>query len=396
MNSLIRRVVSAGVVAGALGLGISGGGSVLHVAAQEAAEDDFSFSDDTATLEAYGWWNKAQQPPPGAPMVPPPPDAPDDGIFLAHDVATSSAPGPVAGAPGLVEGVPGTVGGTIGAPVPGADLPAPIGPTAFGAVRYSIPEGAEGELTLRLNAPANAAPTVVPVVLACPILTAWDGIPNGRFDQAPGYECASGVPAVVAGDTITFVLPAIISNDLETFDLAIVPAGDHPFRMSLAAPRDESLLLTSVPESSGAEGEFDEAFDEGLGDFDAEFGAEGAAGDDFAAENFGAFDDGSFDAEASPDSATSWRPGGQVALPLGNVVNPFAEDASRGERVLAVALLFAIAVGLWWISGQPTRAPRLLGSLGAGPAAVTPPPSRTRGIGRFSRSRTSERPPRLF
>lgn len=394
MRNLMRRVVTACLAMGALGLGMAAGGSAPQVGAQEAIEDDFSFDNDTAVLEAYGWWNKAQQSPQGGPQVPPPPDAPDDGIFVAYDVVTSDAPGAVAGAPALVEGAPGTVGGAVGAPTPAVDLPQPVGPMAFGAVRYSVPEGAAGELTLRLNSPPSAAPTVVPVVLACPVLSSWDGLPNAPFDQAPDYECALAAPGVLAGETITFVLPATMSSDLVTFDLAIVPAGDQPFRMSLAAPDDESLRLTSVPESTDEEGGVDEPFEDPAAGLEADLGSDG----DFAAEDFGAVDDGSFDeGEASPDSVTSWRPGGEVALPVGNVLNPFDPDASRNERILAVALLAAIGAGLWWAAGKPARAPRLLGSMGAGSRAVAAPPAAPeRGIGRFSRVRGTQRPPRLF
>lgn len=387
----MHRVLTACLAIGALGMGMSAGGSAPQVAAQEPVEDDFSFANDTAVLEGYGWWNKAQQSPPGGPPVPPPPDAPDDGLFLAHDRVTSDAPGAVAGAPGLVEGAPGTVGGSVGAPTPAIDLPEPVGPVAFGAVRYSVPEGAAGELTLRLNAPPSAAPSVIPVVLACPVLTSWDGVPNAPYEQAPDYECGLAAPGVLAGETITFVLPATLSSDLETFDLALVPAGDHPFRMSLAAPNDESLRLTSVPETAAEEGEFDESFEDPAGELDAGLGSDG----DFAAEDFGAFDDGSFgEGGASPGSVTGRNPGGEVALPVGNVLDP---DASRNDRILAVVLLMAIGAGFWWAAGKPTRAPRLLGSMGAGSRALAAPPAGPEGgIGRFARMRGTKRPPRLF
>lgn len=394
----MHRFVAASLMVGAIGVGMAAGGSAPLVGAQEAVENDFSFENDTAVLEAYGWWNKAQQTPPGAPPAPPPPDAPDNGLFLAHDVVTSDAPTPVAGAPGLVETLPGTVAGSVGAPAPTINLPEPIGPVAFGAVRYSVPEGAEGELTLHLDRPPSAAPAVVPVVLACPILSSWEGLPNAPYEQAPDYECASAAPGVLAGETITFVLPATLSSDLETFDLAIVPAGDHPFRMSLAAPNDESLRLTSVPESADDERDFDESFEDPAAGLDADLGSDG----DFDAEDFGAFDEGtleegSFDDGSSPDSVTSWRPGGEVALPAGNVLNPFDPDKSRNDRILAVALLMAIGAGLWWAAGKPARAPRLLGSMGAGSRAIAAPPDGTeRGIGRFSRLRITKRPPRLF
>ena len=62
--------------------------------------------------------------------------------------------------------------------------------------------------------------------------------------------------------------------------------------------------------------------------------------------------------------------------------------------MMAVALLLALAGGLWWVGGKPVRAPRLLGSLGAGSDVVDEPVA-TGGIGRFARQRAG-RAPRLF
>ena len=64
---------------------------------------------------------------------------------------------------------------------------------------------------------------------------------------------------------------------------------------------------------------------------------------------------------------------------------------------MAVSVLLTMGVALWYVGGQPSRAPRLLGSLGsasAAPAAapIGASPIRSGGIGRFAKPRSG--PPR--
>lgn len=372
--------------------------------AQEAppAEDAASGVTATAVLEKYGWWNKSQQNPAGGTTVPAPPDAPVDGIYLAYDPATSTPPGPVAGAPALVEGAPGIVGGTVGVPAPTAPVPDPVGPQAFGAVRYSIPEGAAGQLVLRLAAAPTSAPLAgATLVTACITTSEWDGVQNGRYDSAPDYDCNVAAPGELSADSLTFDLPATLSTDGMSFDLALVPSGDQPFRLSFQAPTDDSLLLTSVPESSAE-------FSEDFGTFEdpaAAFLDESTVPETFSTDDFGSM---SFDSLGTTSFTPSTRssvgspgtarrnPGLQVAVPAGGITSPLDPDASRASRLMAVAILALLAAGLWWVGGMPVRAPRLLGSLGAGePSAVTTDPA-DRGIGRFARPRPESKPPRLF
>jgi hypothetical protein len=88
------------------------------------------------------------------------------------------------------------------------------------------------------------------------------------------------------------------------------------------------------------------------------------------------------------------RPLPRQAVQAGRVVNPFSPDASRGERIMAVAVLLGLGAGLFWVGGAPVRPPRLLGSLGAGQVVDETPVSKG-GIGRFARPRHGT-PPRLF
>lgn len=382
--------------AGALGAVPAGG--------QEAPpEEEFTFEEPaqtTAMLLQYGWWNKAQQSPAGGSPTPAPPGAPSDGIFIAYEPAGGPTPTPAAGVPGLIPVAP--------APAP---KPVVLGPEAFGAVRYSVPAGAEALLTLRFTPTSTSQPGGVNpdsgTLTACPVSTAWDPVQNGRYDAAPKYDCANGVVGAFAGDTVSFTLPAALAPN-GTFDLALVPSGTKPFKLSISAPDSSSMALTSVPESEADSSS--EAFDAStFEDPAAEFFEESVPVEEsFGVEDFGSvgvgeFDSGEFSAGGfvtSPAPAVTTRApvagvDNQVAVPAGVARNPFRPDASRAERMMALALLLALAGGLWWVGGKPVRPPRLLGSLGAGiPVAVEE--IRTGGIGRFAKVRSAERPPRLY
>src|SRR5207302_2253093 len=84
-------------------------------------------------------------------------------------------------------------------------------------------------------------------------------------------------------------------------------------------------------------------------------------------------------AAAAPRASAS-NPRVLRSLPLQKVVT------KRSQQAVALGLLAAIGLGLWWFGGQQARSPRLLGSLGEGapaPDAGLYVPSG--GIGRFAR-----------
>ena len=382
MRSTILRLAAAACVAGAA--------LVAPLSVALAQEEVVEEQTTSATLLQYGWWNKAQQGPNASTAVPPPPNAPEDGLYLAYEPAASNIPPVVTGAPGLV----------AVAPVPVPAPPRVAGPEAYSAVRYSVPEGAEGDLVLRFLPTSNMQPGGVNLdgggVKACPALSPWDPVQNARYDIAPAYDCASFAVGNMLGDTIVFTLPATLANEPGLFDLVIVPdpLSPQPFQFGIAAPSDASLILTSVPETATEEA-FDPSASDPLADFAVDTGESGVEDffvTDAAASDF--FADGSFATGPVP-AAANRRP--QLAVPAGNPLNPFRPDASRGERLVAVAVLLLMGAGLLWLGGQPTRAPRLLGSLGAGAAsAPAAAATRTGGIGRFSRPRGAGKPPRLF
>jgi hypothetical protein len=66
-----------------------------------------------------------------------------------------------------------------------------------------------------------------------------------------------------------------------------------------------------------------------------------------------------------------------------------AVSTKRSQQAIALVMLGAIVLSLWWFGGEQTRAPRLLGSLGEGVKVEDPNLYvRTGGIGRFARPRT--------
>ena len=384
----------------AAGLVLAGSGLVaLPAGGQEdpfAPDADEQAGVDAAMLLQYGWWNKGQQSPAGGNPTPPPPGAPADGIYVLYGPTGTPAPPAVTGPLGAVP-----------APPDPADV-RPLGPEAFGAVRYAVPPGAEASLTLKYTPTSSSQPggaSTIGQLSACPISSSWDPVQNGRYDAAPVYDCNNGAPAVVAGDTLTFQLPAALAVD-GVFDLALVPLGTQPYQLSIQPPSDSSMVLTSVPEREASEEAFDPGDFEDFTTFDDD-GSSTFEGDDassFALDDFGTttFDDFSgattgdaqFTAPIASGSVTR-TPRRQVAVPAGSFPSPLDPNASRSERLMAVSLLLGLVAALWWVGGKPVRPPRLLGSLGAGAAASSEVVG-ARGIGRFSRVRSGGRPPRLF
>jgi hypothetical protein len=299
---------------------------------------------------------------------------------------------------GPVNNVPAPPTPTAPPPAPSVSKPQPLGPMAYGAVRFAVPEGAETELTLHLLSKQNTTPgSVDPSVgtlFGCLVSTpGWPAAQNGRYDQGPKWDCSTADQADFSGDAIVFNFPSsMVQNG--AIDVAIIGAGTQPFQMSIDKPVDSSIVVTNADELLG-----DVALDEAAITDDATF-EDPIAAFDAGAETF----DSSFTGEIAYSSdegvlasvpAGASKPRPQVALNAGSIVNPFSPDASRAERIMAVAVLLIMGTGLWWVGGMPMRQPRLLGSLGNGRNDDAPVAASPGGIGRFARLR-SGRPPRLF
>lgn len=306
------------------------------------------------TLDASGWWNKTQalpvqgnptglDDPTGldlttAPTVPAPATVPEDGLYVANDTS---------------------------------------GATAIAAVRYLV--GGGGTLTLQLA--EGAAATGSEEVAACPILGGFTPAQNGRWDSKPGYDesaCTIAGTIDTAAGTVTFELPSSLVSSLGDIAVVIVPkvGSTTPFSLPMAKPANESFVVTSPTTSSTP------AFTPSTPAFTPESPA------------FTPSAPPSFSAPSTP-TATVPLTDEVAAAPVVPVeAAPAAVVASddRTAQAAAVAIMVAIGGAMWWLSNQPQRAPRLLGSVGGASAAAEPArvlvtSQRARGVGRFSRPR---------
>ena len=393
-------------------LGAAGVAFVVPPAAGEDVPVEAATVEAEAYLAQYGWWNKAQQAPAQSSPVPKPPSAPDDGLYVAQEYEGAPSAVPVAGP--SVGGAVGGIGGAVPTVPPGTPAGSPpspgeqvLGPTAYSAVRFVVPDGAESEVTLQLLNRAPVQPggvdPLVGALAACPTSSSWDATQNGRYDQAPSFDCTAAAAGQVGGDSVTFTLPSTFVNS-GTLDFVVIPTGAQPFQVGMAPPTDASLTILNADQLVGEE-EFsaeDFAFEDPLTEFsEAEtFDDAGFADTSFTSD----FDATTFDAPTTRvvRRTPTARPT-RTATPAAAFRNPFDPEAGRTQRLVAVGILLAMGAALWWLGGQPTRAPRLLGSLGAGAMASGGPVATSdsiaaKGIGRFARPRgaAAGKPPRLF
>lgn len=373
----VFRLLAALCVAGSVAVGAS----ALPAGGQTDEEALFPES----YLVQYGWWNKAQQTPDGGTAVPKPPNAPDNGIYIAYEAIAGTAPSAVTG--------PISGGVLPDAPVDDGSDTSPeqqvLAPTAYGAVRFEAPEGAEGILTLNITARSSSTPggvdPQVGAVMACVATSPWDPVQNGRFEGAPSYDCGAAASGFVAGDQVVFDVPVHLQQG-RTLDLVIVPVGNEPFTMSFNAPTDDSYIITNA----------DELLPEAEEEFTPEDSPVFDSGATFVPPQE-SYDFGStFVAEPAPTTVQEVTPRPQAELTQ-PVRNPLRPDASRVEQIAAVAVLLLLAAGLWWFGGKEARPPRLLGSLGKREAALVPVGQAPRaaalgGIGRFARPRLGPAP----
>ena len=359
-------------------------------------------------LDAYGWWSKTQQAPQGGQGMPAPTCSeaetpvsssacvmgpPPDGLYIAYDYEAVPNSGVVAGP---ISNAP-----TVPAPEEAPDPPKVLGPTAYGAVRFIVPEGAETQLTLKLLSRQSSNPggqdPSVGVVLGCSVPSGgWAAIQNGRYDQAPAYDCSSADQAEVVGDALVFDFPTgMVRNGM--LDVVIVGSGDRPFQMALDKPVDTSLViknaadLVTIDESVVTE---DVTYEDPVASYEAALTEIPYESTGFAGDIAFTSDESQLPSPAAPVV----RPPTQIVQPAGDVRNPLGPDASRGERMMAVGILLAMGLALWWLGGRPVRVPQLLGTLGGG--GVVPvgedgsqdDAGPTRGIGRFIRPRSGKVP----
>jgi hypothetical protein len=315
-------------------------------------------------LDAQGWWNRTQDLPvqgsptgiddptgnglTTAPTVPAPATVPEDGLYVANDAS---------------------------------------GPSAIAAVRYLVGQ-AGGTLTLKL--PDGTALTGTEDVVACPVLGGFTPAQNGRWDSAPAYDesacIVKGTPDD-AGTAFTFDIPATFASSLGDISVVIVPAvgSTSVFSLPFAKPDDTSFTVTTPVQSPPAPPSTP-AYEPGTAVYTAP-----------APSSSPSFSSPSAPTVAAPDTSGG---GDAVAAPapVALATPAAAKTPSRASQVAAVVTLLAIGAALWWLTSQPQRAPRLLGSVGgkatAEPVAVAAVRTvRPRGVGRFARHRDTAATP---
>lgn len=332
--------------------------------------------------------------------------------------------------------------GSVAAPSPGSSSQLQVsngfsGPLAFAAVRISLPPGTDPAtmVTLRLAVPSGSS-VGTPAVSACPTTTSWKPGPDQPASAAPGYSCRSGRQADgrVTTGAETWVFPASWGSGA-TVSVALVPTPGTttPFSISYTPPAGSSVSFAAGGGTAGGPGGVPSGATPSPGDSSTATSPPAStpsaatvtppdASAAVAAPPSPADPGGAAQAPALgaiPEAGTSGPAGGSGANgagTLGTVGGAVAAPASaapggggpaagaragRGGRVLAFCLLVATGLALWFVSAQPDRAPRLLGSVGVrrpAPAgdgglgatarhAPVPPP--IRGIGRFARERTA-------
>jgi hypothetical protein len=302
--------------------------------------------------------------------------------------------------------------------VSGSDLQvgnAPAGPTAVAAVHYTVPatvngsqadpSTASGTLTLQLDSSKSAG---TPAIVACPSISPWQPAQGGLWNTRPNSSCATSAAGKVNADsiTITFALPSSIQVSPGVFDLVLQPApgSTAPFTANLLPAGPGSLvvepgssvgtaepsansqlpLVASLPGTAAAPAAV------GSGSGAAASGGDEQAlsvpsGPDLGASSPSA---GSASQGAPATGSASSPLGGPAAVTTGSPASLLRRPDKRGERIMAVGLLLAMALVLWWFGGAPARAPRSLGRMGERQPAE-PARRKMGGIGRFARARAA-------
>jgi hypothetical protein len=287
-----------------------------------------------------GWWNEGQQVPAPGPTIPAPPTSPEGGITVINS---------------------------------------PDGPAAIGAVYYPVDDitGA----TLRLS---SSTPVTIPSgdgLLGCLVQTpGWQAGGNQRWDTKPAIDplCTPGV-LDTAGMIVTFKLTGAFRDSDGAVDVAILPTGQVPFTVNFDPPGASSLDTVAAPSTTA-----DKPNDATVSDFTAGDIVNGTA----------LFPDESQFAFAVPPPVPESAPPEQAlgGFPSSAPVVKVIEHPGK-ERVAVVLIILGLLLCLWRLAGATVRAPRLLGSLGAGGVTEVAEPA-VAGIGRFARTRTA-RPRRI-
>lgn len=257
----------------------------------------------------------------------------------------------------------------------------PTGAVAISALRYRGDIGT-AQLTLRF---ARGSTTVGPVV-ACPALSEFTPGPAQPWRDRPAHDCArlslSG-RVTPDGTGLQFTIPqGFVPFGERVLDIVVLPdptSGD-PFSLFFEAPDESSLDVSSGQELPAPAPELPEP---------DPFTLPTTLPPSVDVVSDVPDADVAIPPVAEPAPTTSEAPaelaGPSAPRPIADVFEPFTE--SRFARIVAVSVLLAMAAGLWYFGGEPTRSPRLLGALAGDAPVLVDQGSQGRGIGRFRRAR---------
>src|SRR5947209_9870627 len=203
MRARVARVITAGLVAAAALVAISGGPA--------GAEKP----------DASAYWVRTQNS--SLPGQPPNPQVPPGDLSVVNDPSASATT-----------------------------------PTAYSAVRLVAPGSTSVTLLLKL-ADVSTAPTVA--VSACTVDAPWEATPDGGpgpYDKAPTFVASSCVNGIATSDGtgVTFALGAAQQTAPDVYDVAIVPTPSvpppPPFSATFAQPDQGSFTVFegTSPESA--------------------------------------------------------------------------------------------------------------------------------------------------
>ena len=322
-----------------------------------------------ATLEATGWWWRAQSASLPAPL-PPPPDVSPDQL--------------------LVQGQP-------------------EGATAVAAVRYTLNEGEEAPVLTIKPAEGSTVPDTA-LILACRVVVPWEPAQAGAWEAQPLVDCATSVQGVISPDGVTFAVAPLQSGP--SVDVLIVPGRDpagppgangSAFSLKFARPGPEALMTS--PGSTSTGGSFTPS--------DTPSGSDSASGGAIGSEP--TVSSPAFAGSSGENTAPLVTPAAEAALPPQRQASPGAtgfspqsgipaaaadDDNETRTRTLGFLVLVAGAGLLFWSSsgaGTGGAGERIgLGRFAREAPAVVPTgvPPTTGGLGRYAKARTAP-PPRL-
>ncbi|HZQ27470.1 MAG TPA: hypothetical protein VFA94_07210 [Acidimicrobiales bacterium] len=368
-----------------------------------------------AAPEKYGYWATPQnEPQPGAQTVQANPTVPEGGLAVVNDPSGAEA---ISAVSYQVDGViPATL--VLKVHQRSSDVPSSPEPTTIPPdVPVTAPSTTTSTVPPSPTGPVTVDPTVVHVS-ACVARSNWVEPPHdrpGAWNLRPDFDPTRCVNGSFNSDatTLTFSLQPHLQRSAGVYDMVLVPDPSrvNPNPQNTPAPDPNAPPTNNLPPNPNTS--FTVVFDRPVEDSFTPDEASLTPLEEPAPEpppepgpvpeiapslavpqSFVPVDNGVLPAFAPPTTVPKAAPKVTFRTPPRQVAAILPKDP-RWKRIMAVALLGALALAWWWVAGQEARGPKLLGSMAGGERRWNPPGVRTGGIGRFARPREG-RPKRLL